>query len=196
MEDFHRQLEEIRLQQAESRMGEESYPNPPNNPVSADEALPGDRLDELRQDAFDYIPPMVTQRRGAALYDTHDQPFDFVTDPVRHMHFAEENISSTPWRPWLNIPDVSHIQPPVDLQSKNRKDSHTLAPRKYHIPPISTTRCKHDHNNSLDAGLTAVASKFKKVKDPKITKLEGGYSSDTSLLFNNWEKDICACVVE
>ena len=167
MEEFHRQLEELRLQQVQSRVDEESYPNPPNDPASTEEALPGDRLDKLRQEAFNYIPPMVTQRWGAALYNTQDQPFDFVTDPVRHVHFAEENVSSTPRMPQLNIPDVSHIQPPADLQSKNPKDNYMPAPRKYPIPPVLTTRCRHDHNNSLDASLAAVASEFKKVKDPK-----------------------------
>ena len=190
MEEFCRQLEELRLQQVQSRVDEESYPNPTNDPASTEEALPGDHLDKLRQEAFDYIPPTVTQRRGAALYDTHDQPFDFVTDPVRHVYFAEENVSSTQQRPQLNIPDVSHIQPPRDLQSKNHKDNYMPAPRKYPTPPMLTT------NNSLDASLAAVAPEFKKVKDPKITKLEGGYSSDASLFFNNWEKDIRACVVE
>ena len=47
MEEFCRQLEELRLQQVQSRVDEESYPNPPNDPASTEEALPGDRLDKL-----------------------------------------------------------------------------------------------------------------------------------------------------
>ena len=109
MEEFCRQLEELRLQQVQSRVDEESYTNPPNDPASTEGALPGDHLDKLRQEAFNYIPPTVTQRRGTALYNTLDQPFDFVADPVSHVHFAEENISSTPQRPWL----ICTSRPPV-----------------------------------------------------------------------------------
>ena len=56
----------------------------------------------------------------------------------------------------------------------------------------------HSHrfvpSTSLDASLAAFASEFKKIKEPKIPKLKGGYSSDAALFFHSWSKDIQACV--
>ena len=38
--------------------------------------------------------------------------------------------------------------------------------------------------------LQAAATEFKKLREPKVAKLKGGYSSDASLVFQLWLKDI------
>ena len=35
-----------------------------------------------------------------------------------------------------------------------------------------------------------MASEFKKLKEPKLAKLKGGYSSEASLFFQGWAKDV------
>ena len=44
--------------------------------------------------------------------------------------------------------------------------------------------------------LQVVAMELKKLKQPKVTKLKGGYSSDASLVFQSWLKDIWVHVLE
>ena len=41
-----------------------------------------------------------------------------------------------------------------------------------------------------------VGTKFLKLRELKVAKLKGGYSSDTSLMFHSWPKDIWMYVLE
>ena len=42
--------------------------------------------------------------------------------------------------------------------------------------------------------LQVVVEEFKKICKPEISKLKGGYSANTTLIFNSWLKDIDMCV--
>ena len=44
--------------------------------------------------------------------------------------------------------------------------------------------------------LQLVAEEFRKIREPKIQKLKGGYSANAMLVFNSWLKDIEMCVRE
>ena len=44
--------------------------------------------------------------------------------------------------------------------------------------------------------LQAAATEFKKLCEPKVAKFEGGYSSDASLVFQSWLKDIQVYTME
>ena len=44
--------------------------------------------------------------------------------------------------------------------------------------------------------MSAVASEFKKMREPKLAKLKGGITSGASLFFNNWVKDVRAVILE
>ena len=44
--------------------------------------------------------------------------------------------------------------------------------------------------------LQLVAEEFRKIHEPKIQKLKGGYSANAMLVFNSWLKDIEMCVRE
>ena len=48
----------------------------------------------------------------------------------------------------------------------------------------------------LGHSLQAAAMKFRKLKEPKVAKLKGGYSSNASLVFQLWLKDIWVYVLE
>ena len=60
------------------------------------------------------------------------------------------------------------------------------------------------HQPTLETDATAIigntfatiASKFKKMRKPKIQKLKGGTTSSASLFFTSWAKDICATIEE
>ena len=42
---------------------------------------------DLRKEVFDYLPGTVNTRRGAAMYDTQDQPFSF----RKHIRFGDRS---------------------------------------------------------------------------------------------------------
>ena len=42
--------------------------------------------------------------------------------------------------------------------------------------------------------LHVVVQEFKKIHEPKISKLKGGYFANATLIFNSWLKDIDMCV--
>ena len=44
--------------------------------------------------------------------------------------------------------------------------------------------------------MSAVASEFKKMREPKLAKLKGGITSSASLFFNSWVKDVRAVILE
>ena len=44
--------------------------------------------------------------------------------------------------------------------------------------------------------MSAVASEFKKMREPKLAKLKGGITSGASLFFNSWVKDVRAVILE
>ena len=168
------------------------YPVPPQDPIR-EAAAPGDHINALRQEAFDYVPPTVNKKRGAAVYDTNDQAFGFAVDPtsadeelshVRWVRFADRQTSSTPHKPHMDIPDVSGIYPHEDEVGPSIGNENNVQPLSHGFVP----------STNLDASLAAFASEFKKIKEPKIPKLKGGYSSDAALFFNSWSKDIQACV--
>ena len=79
----------------------------------------------------------------------------------------------------------SGIYPHEDEVGPSVVDGNNVQPHSHGFVP----------STSLDASLAAFASEFKKIKDPKIPKLKGGYSSDAALFFNSWSKDIQACVM-
>ena len=44
--------------------------------------------------------------------------------------------------------------------------------------------------------MSAVASEFKKMREPKLAKLKGGVTSGASLFFNSWVKDVRSVIQE
>ena len=44
--------------------------------------------------------------------------------------------------------------------------------------------------------IQATATEFRKLREPKVAKFKGDYSSDACLVFQSWLKDICVYVIE
>ena len=84
----------------------------------------------------------------------------------------------------MDIPDVSGIYPHEDEVGPSVVDGKNVQPHSHKFVP----------STSLDASLAAFALEFKKIKEPKIPKLKGGYPSDAALFFNSCSKDVQACV--
>ena len=79
------------------------------------------------------------------------------------------------WTPWIGASWVSGVQQGPTIHPELQKD-------------LSEEGFGHS--------LQAAATKFKKLWEPKVAKLKGGYSSDASLVFQLWLKDILVYVLE
>ena len=63
-----------------------------------------------------------------------------------------------------------------------------------HIPLQTTVDT--DATTIISNTMSAVASEFKKMREPKLAKLKGGITSSASLFFNSWAKDVRAVILE
>ena len=61
--------------------------------------------------------------------------------------------------------------------------------------PAQTT-VDTDATTIIGNTMSAVASEFKKMREPKLAKLKGRITSGASLFFNSWVKDVRAVILE
>ena len=52
------------------------------------------------------------------------------------------------------------------------------------------------YKEGFSHSLQAAATEFKKLREPKVAKFKGGYSSDASLVYQSWLKDIWVYTME
>ena len=62
------------------------------------------------------------------------------------------------------------------------------------LPQYLDTRDLYEE--SFSQSFQAAATEFKKLREPKVAKFKGGYSSDVSLVFQSWLKDIWVYTIE
>ena len=124
---------------------------------------PGAKVSGLQQKVFGVVPGTVNTRQCAAV-NLQDEIVDWskvdnpptappAVPPCKHVHFT-----STPLKP-------------ADINLFNADDDHTIIG---HLPPNAP---ETDANSLITNTFTAVASEFKKMREPKIQKLKGGTSS-------------------
>ena len=123
----------------------------------------GARLKHLQEEVTNYLLPTVNKKRGAAI--TTDDTFgDLTLSGYRDAKHV--HFASTPIRP-----EISNIN---------------LTPP--HAPKEETIAESVLHNT-----MQTLASKFKRMCEPKIQKFRGGTSSGALLVFKSWMQDIeCA----
>ena len=127
---------------------------------------------DLREEIFNYLPGTVNTRRGAALYESQDQPLSF----QKHVQFGDRST----------MPDLKSDD--ADSEDQQRSSPNTI-PRSStphrgarpmnrtfdvsHIPNL--TNVPHDAAAiaaEVSAAAAAQASKeFRKMRDPKIIKI-------------------------
>ena len=170
----------------------------------AESNKPGDKISGLKSTAFNFMPGTLNTRRGGAI-NIHDDtilwsknddapPIPPHKQDEKHVHFTstprhpvqsnlfdsddENPIISHSGNPFISNPGNPFVQQPVCSQ----------------IPAQTTV----DTNATTIIGntMSAVASEFKKMREPKLTKLKGGITSGASLFFNSWVKDVRAVILE
>ena len=167
----------------------------------------------LCQEVFNILPGTVNQRRGAAQYESQDQAFSF----HKQVRF-EDNNSSPELKPRVesgggrsahllsaNAPRLSNISViphmPKYTSMPHRAANAVPSDRTFDVSPVAPLA--QDSKDAatiaaeVSAAATAQASKeFRRMHEPKITKLRGGYSADTELMFRSWRSDILAHITD
>ena len=165
---------------------------------------PGDKISGLKATAFNFMPGMVNTRRGGAA-NIHDDTILWSknddTPPIpprkqdeKHIHFT-----STPCHPVHSNLFDSDDENPIIGHSGNPFISNPGNPFVQQLVcsqiPAQTT-VDTDATTIIGNTMSTVASEFKKMREPKLAKLNGGVTSRASLFFNSWVKDIRAVILE
>ena len=160
----------------------------------------GDKIPELKTTAFDFIPGTVNTKRGGAV-NVHEETILWSKNedappipPRKHVHFTstprhqvqsnlfdsddDNQITGHPGNPFIGNPSNPFTQQQV----------------RGHIPLQTTVDT--DATTIIGNTMSAVASEFKKMREPKLTKVKGGITSGASLFFNSWVKDVRAVILE
>ena len=165
---------------------------------------PGDKISGLKATTFNFMPGMVnTQRVGTV--NIHDDtilcsknddapPIPPCKQDEKHIHFT-----STPCHPvQSNLFDLDDENPIIGHSGNpfisNPGNPFMQQPVRSQIP--AQTMVDTDATTIIGNTMSAVASEFKKMREPKIAKLKGGITSGASLFFNSWVKDVRAGFLE
>ena len=161
---------------------------------------PGDKISDLKTTAFDFVPGTVNTKRGGAI-NLHEETILWSKNedappipPRKHVHFT-----STPRQPMqsnlFDSDDDNQITGhPGNPFIGNPSNPFTQQQIRGHIPLQTTVDT--DATTIIGNTMSAVASEFKKMREPKLAKLKGGITSSASLFFNSWVKDVRAVILE
>ena len=161
---------------------------------------PGDKISDLKTTAFDFVPGTVNTKRGGAV-NLHEETILWSKNedappipPRKHVHFT-----STPHHPvqpnLFDSDDDNQITGhPGNPFIGNPSNPFTQQQVGGHIPLQTTVDT--DATTIIGNTMSAVASEFKKMREPKLAKLKGGITSGASLFFNSWVKDVRAVILE
>ena len=175
----------------ESITSQKDLPSVPSEGVTQED-------ENLRDKVFNYVPGTVNTRRGATVYDSPDQPYSF----EKHVRFGdrfkqpdlESDVAESGITP--NTPTSIPTQLPARSLTPFRGVSEGPMNKTFDISGISPTNLGVPHDAAMiaaevSAAAVAQASKeFRHMREPKITKLHGGYSADAELVFRSWRVDI------
>ena len=151
----------------------------------------------LRREIFNILPSTVNPRRGAMQYESQDQAFSF----QKQVRFEDDN-SSPELGPVMNLgegrptPTLPVIPPRLsDISGILHAPHHSSTPyrttihdRTFDVEPSAPLRDESRHAATIAAEVSAAAAaqaskEFRRMREPKITKLRGGYSADAELMF-------------
>ena len=150
------------------------------------------------------MPGTVNTRRGGAV-NIHDDTIlwskndDAPPIPPRKQDEKHVHFTSTPRHPvQSNLFDSDDENPIIGHSGNpfisNPGNPFVQQPVRSQIPAQTTVDT--DATTIIGNTMSAVASEFKKMREPKLAKLKGGITSGASLFFNSWVKDIRAVILE
>ena len=201
--------------ESESEAEEQERVSPKTETTSAEVAnISQQHAALLREAVFNTVPGTVNVRRGAAaqtpsIRSLGEREAGILKDMVDQLPQVPDTPIAGSQRVWFmepvhhaptpmvggNIPPkigMSYVEPePVKIAET---PVYHPGPRPVPRPRKSLSAVKHSMTEVAEHSLQMAAQEFKKIHEPKISKLKGGYSANATLIFNSWLKDIDRCV--
>ena len=161
---------------------------------------PGDKVSGLRTSAFNFVPGTVNTKRGDTInthnetiaWSKHEEPPPI---PPRKVVTKQVQFTSTPRHPAQ--PDLMDLDDEA-YTTINPFISHPGNPFIPSEAPVTNPLipAPSDATTLLGNTMTAVASEFKKMREPKLPKLKGGTTANASLFYTSCVKDAHAVIAE
>ena len=108
----------------------------------------------------------------------------------------EEEVPVTPHR-WVRFSTSTPIVRPVEWPRERTQSSRVSQVPSDEQGLFKNPEPKKDlYEEGFSHSLQAAATEFKKLHEPKVAKFKGGYSSDASLVYQSWLKDIWVYTLE
>ena len=145
-------------------------------------------LGTLRQEVVNTLPGTVNVNRGGAVPPTGvsiNWGDSTIAPPNKQVHFGQR--SSTPRRP-MNFHDVSNETITSGIDRPVNTAKHSQFTDVQHPEEVATA--------AVNSTVHAMASELRKMKEPKLAKLKGGYTTEANLFFQSWAKDVQAIVID
>ena len=170
----------------------------------AESNKPSDKISGLKATAFNFMSGTVNTRRGGTV-NIHDDTIlwsknvDAPPIPPRKQDEKHVHFTSTPRHPvQSNLFDLDDENPIIGYSGNpsisNPGNPFVQQPVCSQIP--AQTMVDTDTTTIIGNTMPAVASEFKKMREPKLAKLKGRITSGASLFFNSWVKDVRAVILE
>ena len=170
-------------------------------PQSPPPTSPPHNLARLRGEIQHVLPGTVNTLRGAA--DRAGQVSDLGNPPnlaedTLHDILEEELQEEIPVTPQRRV--RFQTSTPV-VRPEERLRERVQPSRVPQVPSAGKSLSRYPEARDLfeegfSRSLQAAATEFKKLREPKVAKFKGGYSSDASLIFQSWLKDIRVYTIE
>ena len=137
-------------------------------------------LGTLRQEVVNTLPGTVNVNRGGTVPPTGvsiNWGDSTIAPPNKQVHFGQR--SSTPRRP-MNFQDVSHDTITSGTDGPVNTARHSQFTDVQHPEEVATA--------AVNSMVHAMASELRKMKEPKLVKLKGGYTTEANLFFSELGK--------
>ena len=162
------------------------------------QASPPRNLGQLRCEVEDLLPSTVNTVRGAAERTGHVPDLGRLPTVERDtfediLADVEDEIPITPQRQ-VQFADVASSTPV--LRPTEYLELRTQPSRASLVPSIRQGLFEHLEpwkdlfEEGFSHSLWMAATEFRKLREPNVAKLNEGYSSDASLVYQSWLKDI------
>ena len=217
--ELNQEIEKLKVEWAQERLKTNEQPNAQISQVLKEvEALkeqshtqpkvesnePGDKISGLKATAFNFMPGTVNTQRGGTV-NIHDNTIlwskndDAPPIPPRKQDEKHIHFTSTPCHPVQSNLFDSDDEITIIGHSGNPFISHPGNPfiqQPVHNQTPAQITVDTDATTIIGNTMSAIASEFKNIREPKLAKLKGGITSGASLFFNSWVKDVRAVILE
>ena len=169
----------------------------------------------LRDEVFNVVPGTVNVTQGRAWVDLNEEGVKYKSQRLPkapHTPMAGKDVPSVTFKEAVSSTPCVRLNPAavnlLGVSSPETSDKETEDKDFRHYQPqvkvmkegqgqkLFTLYHEQEEKSTVAHSLQLATVDFKKIREPKISKVKGGYLSDVMLVFNSWPNDIEMCIQE